>query len=118
MLKLGEVTDDDVVTITASGRLSREDYVQALPKLEAMLAEHGRLRFFIRLEDFSGFEPAAVWEDLKFDFRHRNQMGRTAVVGHTRWEELGTRISDPLVPSEVRFFPAEQSEEAWQWIRA
>lgn len=116
MLKIGYLNDNHVLTITAAGMVTRDDYNDALPALEEMLNQHDKLRFFIKLDDCSGFKPGALWEDLKFDFKHKSQFGKTAVVGDKKWEEWGIKLSRPFFEDEIRFYPVEQSDEAWEWV--
>lgn len=116
MIRLGDVNDNQVLPMTISGELTKSDYEQVLPELEKLLNTYDCLRFFIKLEDFSGFELGAIWEDLKFDFRHKNQFGKTAVVGDNKWEEWGTKISKLFFTATVRFFDKQEEAEAWNWI--
>lgn len=116
MLNIGNLNDNEVLTITAKGKLKEEDYNRVLPQLEQLLQEHEKLRFFIKLDDFQGFEPEALWKELKFDKKHRDEFGKTAVVGDRKWEELGTKLSDLFFRAEVRFFESEGSDKAWEWV--
>ncbi|MCW8126541.1 STAS/SEC14 domain-containing protein [Microbulbifer halophilus] len=116
MLKMDQVNENRVLTITASGTLTADDYRQLLPELEKKLDEYGQLRFYIKLEDFDGFEPGAIWEDLKFDREHADQYGRTAIIGEQKWEEWGTRFSGLFMNAEIRFFYKDQQLEAWDWV--
>ncbi|MBE7558457.1 STAS/SEC14 domain-containing protein [bacterium] len=93
MLTIDEINQDRVVTMTACGKLTNEDYERVLPVLEEMFEAHGKTRFFIKLQDFAGFEAEAVWKDLRFDAGHMKDYGRIAVVGDRKWEEWGTRFS-------------------------
>lgn len=116
MIEIGTLGDDKVLPVTASGKVTKEDYEKAIPKLEALLEEHGTLRFFIRLENVTGFELGALWEDLKFDRRHMNEFGKTAIVGDRTWEEWLTRISGLFFSPEVKFFYADREDEAREWV--
>ena len=118
MLKLGNPNENMVLTITVSDNLTKEDYDRVLPELEKMLDMFGSLRFFIRLVDFTGFEIDALWEDIKFDYRHKNQYGRIAIVGDTKWEEWGARLSKLFFDSEMQFFYADQADKAWKWVNS
>ena len=116
MLRIDNLNDKQVLSITASGRITKEDYEQLLPELEQMLEKHGSLRFFIKIEDLAGFEMGALVEDLKFDYKHKNQYGRTAIVGDKKWEELATKIFKVFFDSEMKFFYKEQGDDAWSWV--
>lgn len=118
MLKIGTLNENQVLTVTASQKLTKEDYTCLLPELEKLLEKHGSLRFYIVLEDFAGFELGALTEDIKFDIRHKNQFGKTAIVGDKKWEEWGTKISKIFFCSEMAFFYKDQSDEAWDWVNS
>lgn len=106
------------VEITARGTLTAEDYDRLIPELERLAAEHGPLRIYIELNDFSGWTPAALWRDIKFDARHQDEMERIAVVGEKRAEEWGTKVSKPFLKAEMRFFAREDAAEARRWLLA
>ncbi len=109
--------DDGVVTITASGTLTRDDYDRNLPALERLLDERGPLPFLILLDGVNGIELGALWEDLKFDIRYRDRFGRMAVVGDKRWEAWGTRLASPFFKAELRYFDMTRGVEARAWVR-
>jgi uncharacterized protein YjbI with pentapeptide repeats len=50
--------------------ITKEDYERLLPELEKLLDNHSRLRFFIKLENLSGFDTEALWKEIKFDYKH------------------------------------------------
>lgn len=107
----------DRIVIRASGTLTAEDYEQALPEIEhAMTLSQAPLRVMLRLEDFHGWEIGALWRELKFDLKHRGDFARIAVIGETRLEDWGARLSAPFFPAEMRFFPAAQEAEADAWL--
>ena len=118
MLRIDGLNEDKVLTITVGGKLTKQDYTQLLPQVAQMLDEHGKLHFYLKLEDFSGFEMAAMWEELKFDIKYKDRFGKVAVVGEKEWEKWGTKISAIFFPSETRFFYKDQTTQAWQWINA
>jgi hypothetical protein len=116
MLRIDHPNENKVVTVTVSKQLTKEDYQRLLPELEEMLKQYGALRFYIELKEFSGFEMGALWEDIKFDYKHKNQYGKTAIVGDKHWEEWGTKISKLFFDAEMKFFYEDQSDEAWSWV--
>ncbi|MCB2141474.1 STAS/SEC14 domain-containing protein [bacterium] len=116
MLTMSEANDNHVVIMHVSDRLTKSDIEKALPELDKQLATHDKLRFFIKLEDVTGIDLEALWEDLKYDARHGHQYGKTAIVGDRRWEELATRISNLIFSAPVKFFNKTHEEQAWQWI--
>lgn len=118
MLNIDNLNENRVLTITASGKLTEEDYNALLPELEKLLNRHGTIHFFIQLKNFSGFETGALLEDIKFDYGHKDQYGKTAIVGDKKWEEWGTKFSSLFFDFEMRFFYNEQKDEAWNWVNS
>lgn len=118
MIKIQPQIDGDVIEVQCSGTVTREDYRQALPEMEKLLCDGQTRRFFILLRDMDRFEAGAVWEDLKFDLKHKEQYGKMAVVGDRRWEEWVISISRPFFNAEIKYFPMDQEEKARKWVHA
>jgi len=110
---------DDVLWVKVSGTLSNEDYADLVPSREKMIARFGKLKLLFEMEPgFTGWEPMAVWDDLKFSFSHRNDLERVAIVGSKKWEELAGKLWSALVQTEVKYFEQGEAEEALAWLRA
>ena len=117
MIEIEHRRDTDLIVVRASGTLTARGYDHAVPEIEhAMTLAKGPLRLLIRLEDFRGWEIGALWRDLRFDIEHRGDFGRIAVLGESRLEEWGTRLSAPYFGAEMRYFPLEREEEATAWL--
>lgn len=118
MLKIDNINDKQVVTISVSGKVTKDDYEKILPQLEGLLEQYKTLRFYITLDDLSGFEKEALWKDIKFDAKHKNQYGKTAIVGDKKWEEWGIKISNLFFDAEMQFFYTDQLTKAWEWVNS
>ena len=75
-----------------------------------MVAEHGKLRILFILRDFHGWTVGAVWEDIKFDAKHFNDVERLAVVGEKEWHQGMTTLFKPFTKADVRYFELEDPE--------
>ena len=106
------------LVLRVSGKLSRADYDAAVPELENELKLHAAPpRLMMVLEDFRGWEDLdALWQELKFDFRHGSDFGRIAVLGDKAWEEWGTLLSKPFFGTEVRYFDLKERDAARAWL--
>lgn len=110
---------DGFLVCRASGKLTEADYDAAIPELEnAIGLATGPMRLMIVLEDFRGWEIGALWKDLRFDLRHRNDLGRVAIIGESKTEEWIGRLSKPFFDAEIRYFDAERLDEAREWLSA
>lgn len=102
------------------GKATHDDLLQILPRLEAAIAEFGKIRLMVELRQIAGMEPAAFWEDLKFEMKHLNNVERLAVVGDALWQKWWVRLVQimvrPFSATEVRYFEYPHSDEAWEWL--
>lgn len=118
MLRITE--ESGLIRIRVGGTLEAADYDRFVPQFERIEArEPGTVPMVIELEpDFSGWDLGGIWRDLKFDVRHKDSFGRIAVVGDSKWEEWGTKLTDPLFRAEMKFFPRAERDAAESWVRA
>lgn len=113
-----EKRPDGVLLIRADGQLTTEDFAEFVPRFEE-LARSGPNPMRIELgPDFTGWSIAALWRDIKFDFQHWKQFGLIAVIGDKRWEDWGTKLTDPFFPGEMRFFERGSEAEAEAWLQS
>lgn len=118
MIEIGQVNENNVLTVHASGKLTGQDYDRILPQMERLLQQHGKLRFYMDLDGLSAIEPDALRKDLDFDVEHRGQYGKTAVVGDSEWENWMTKFSNLFFDAEMKFFDKDQADTAWKWVNS
>lgn len=106
------------IEVTARGRLIKEDYEEFLPVLEGRLEEHGKIGILFVMEGFEGFDMWALWEDIKFEWNHYDDIARLAMVGNSDWKEWMSNFCKPFLKSEVEDFRSKQLDEARDWVRA
>ncbi len=116
MITLQEHPNENLVELHASGKMTRAEYKDLLPRLEPLLSRKPPVRCYIELHDFHGWEAAALWDELKFDLKHRRDLGRVAVVGETRLEKWGANLSRLFFASEVRYFDHAHAAAARAWV--
>jgi SpoIIAA-like len=108
---------DGVVALRCAGQITRQDYEQAvIPKLEAALLRHQKLRMYCQVDSFSGMSPGALWDDVKVGVEHLTRWERVAVVTDIDWISKATKLYAFLMPFEVRVFPLADAEKARAWI--
>lgn len=105
-----------VVSVQVIGKLEKSDFEVLGPRLEPLLAEHGKLRLFIELVDFSGLTAGAAMEEVKLALKHFNDLERVAVVGDSAWEHGITVLAKPLTAGELRYFGAGNRDAAKAWL--
>lgn len=105
-----------ILELHVTGKLTRADYERILPEVDDGLREHDRIDLLLALEEFRGWDAAAMWEDLKFDVDHFDDIRRLAVVGEERWHEGMSPFFKPFTAAEVRYFDPGQLEDARAWL--
>lgn len=112
-----ELDETKFIVLRASGQLTEADYAAAVPEIENVLSLRGKpLRMMIRLEDFRGWHAGALWDELRFDARHHDDLGRIAVVGDATWQEWGAKLAGPFFAGEIRYFSREEMDKAKEWL--
>jgi len=108
----------NMVSVTASGQLTDDDYERFVPEMERLIDQWGRLCMIFEMQDFRGWDAQSLWEEFKFQARHRKDLNRVAVVGDKNWEHWASSISRLFTGADVRYFDREQSDEAMIWVRS
>lgn len=116
-INLSEELNGKVVVIKAAGKITKKDYGQFVAKVEQHIKTFNRIRVVFEMEDFHGWEPAALWQHLKFDIKHFRHIERLAMVGEKRWEKGMSVFCKPFTSAKIRYFDTAGSDEAFAWIR-
>jgi len=115
-IQIEEIALGRVLHVTVSGKLEEEDYERFVPEVERRIRQHGKLRLLVELVDFEGWEATALWEDLKFDWRHFSDFERLAIVGEKRWQEGMASFCKPFTTAEIEYFDSSEMDQAKRWI--
>ena len=105
-----------VLEVDLHGKLSREDYERFVPESEKLIQKYGRIRILVTMHEFHGWDAGALWEDLKWNARHFDQIERLAIVGEKTWHKWMTGFCKPFTTAKVRYFTLEQLAAARAWI--
>ena len=118
MIEFMDESTGKFVGIRIGGTLTDADYKDVLiPRLEDLFDRHGKLDCLLYLDDsFHGWEAGAAWDDMSFGMRHRADFEKLAVVGGPGWVRQGLNAFAFLMKGEVRTYPAEDIEKAWEWV--
>lgn len=108
--------DSRKLTLSLSEKLKTADYEVIVPRVEELIKKHGTIDLLLELSDFHGWTAGALWQDLKFDFEHFNEIRRLAIVSEKQWPKGMAAFWKPFTTAQVRFFPFEQRAEADRWV--
>jgi hypothetical protein len=119
MLEVMPESTGKILWLRAADRLTDRDYREVfMPRLEAVIREHGKVRVLFHLApDFQGWTLGALWEDLKIDRKYWNEFEKVALVGASVWADAMMKLFGHFMHGQVRTFLREQLTEAWIWIQ-
>lgn len=105
-----------LVVVRLSGTLTKQDYEHWLPEVERLIGLQGKIRVLVQMHDFHGWTMGAVWEDIKFDWKHFGHIERLALVGERKWEAGMAAFCKPFTTAKIRYFDQAHFDEAVSWI--
>jgi len=76
-----ELEGGNILRVRVTGKLTSQDYLEFAPDFERLVRQHGKLRLLVELRDFHGWDAGALWQDVKFDLKHFNDIERVAILG-------------------------------------
>jgi hypothetical protein len=116
--QLAEKHQGKVVEVRVSGKLAHNDYDRFVPAFERLVKQHGKIRVLFEMADFHGWEPAALWDDIKFDIKHFSDIERLAIVGDKDWEKAMSAFCRPFTTATIRYFDHAAIQAARDWLEA
>lgn len=122
MIERIDAMPDGTIGLSASGKLSKEDYVELLEPALQEGVESGELRLLFLLTDFHGLEPGAWAEDAKTGLqawvRDHSAWKRFALVTDVEWVARAMRAFAWMTPGEVMVYEPDRLDEAKSWVAA
>jgi hypothetical protein len=115
---LEETNGGKVLEVQLTGKLDKEDYERFVPTAERLVKQHGKIRMLVEMHDFHGWTAGGMWEDIKFDAKHFNDIERIAIVGETRWQQGMAGFCKPFTAAKIRYFDHAAIADARAWLSA
>jgi len=118
MITLMNDLPDHVIGLTASAKITGEDYEKVLiPAVEAKLKTYKKISILYCLgKDFERFTAGAMWDDTKLGMMHLLSWDKAAVVTDVGWIRNATRLFSALMPCHVKIFAEKDLDEAKKWV--
>lgn len=107
-----------VLHVKVTGKLTKESYESFTPAVDQQIQEHGKVRILFEMHDFHGWTAGALWEDLKFDFKHWKDIEMLAIVGESKWEKGMAVFCKPFTLAKIQYFDRTKLHEAKSWIES
>ena len=112
------VSAGKLLHVKVTGKLTKEAYEAFAPVVDEQIGEHGKIRILFEMHDFHGWTAGALWEDVKFDFKHWKDIERLAIVGESKWEAGMAVFCKPFTTANIQYFDAAKIDEAKTWIES
>jgi SpoIIAA-like len=107
-----------LLRVKVTGKLTKEAYEAFAPLVDQLVQEHGKLRILFEMHDFHGWTAGAIWEDIKFDFKHWKDIERLAIVGESKWEAGMAVFCKPFTSAKIQYFDHAKLDDAQAWLEA
>jgi len=111
-----EVVHGNVFEVDLHGKLTREDFERFVPDTDLLISRYGKIRLLVTLHEFDGWNAGAIWEEIKWEARHFNDIERIAIVGDEQWHKTMASVCKPFTTAHVRYFSLHQLDEAYAWV--
>jgi hypothetical protein len=115
-LQLEEELGGKVLRVHVSETLSKEDYELFAPEVQRLIADHGKIRVLFDMQAFRGWNAGALWEDIKFNLGHFNDIERLAMVGEKKWQQWMAVFCKPFTTAKIRYFDQGEVDQAQAWL--
>jgi hypothetical protein len=112
------ITAGKLLHAKVTGKLTKESYEEFTPAVEAQIDVHGKIRILFEMHDFHGWTAGAMWDDLKFDFKHWKDIERLAIVGESKWEKGMAVFCKPFTAAKIQYFEHAKLNAAQAWIES
>ncbi|CAA0118556.1 Uncharacterised protein [Halioglobus japonicus] len=107
----------DGLEFNVQGKLRSEDYSLFKELAEERIDRFGQVNLLVVITEFSGWTPAALCENIKFDVEHYKGIRRLAVVGTVPLNHWMGALSKSFTSADVQYYSIGEIEEARVWIR-
>lgn len=115
-IQVKEENGGKIVVIELTGRLVKADYGSFAAEFEQLLQRNGKLRVLVDMKNFHGWDVRGVWEEIKFDVKHRADLERLAMVGDSAWEHGMAALCRPFTKASIRYFDQTEAASARKWL--
>jgi hypothetical protein len=115
-IQITEKNGGTLLEIRVSGKLTHEDYRHFVPEFDRLVKQNGKISVLFEMTDFHGWDPVAVWDDIKFDAKHFSDIRRLAMVGDQKWEKAMSIFCKPFTTAKIRYFERGTIDEARAWL--
>lgn len=110
--------EHSILELRPKSALEKDDFVQLAHAVDPQIEANGDLAgVIINARSFPGWDSfGSLVTHLRFVRDHHKHVKKLAVVTDSHVGDVAEHLGSHFVSAEVRHFPAEQIEQARQWI--
>ena len=116
-VELREDAGGKVFVAKLTGKLTKDDYQQFVPEVERLIRQHGKVRMLVEMHGFHGWTAGALWEDIKFDWKHFGDIERLALIGEASGRQAWRRSASRSLAPRSAFLTRPRPGEAINWLK-
>jgi hypothetical protein len=106
-----------ILCFKVMGMLTRSEVDWLQSKAVAGIANWGKVRALVILENFEGWKKGPGWDDMSFSSEHDRNIERMAIVGPEHWRDWACAFAGKGFRSvAVEYFEPSQLEQANAWL--
>jgi hypothetical protein len=106
-----------VISASISGDVTKSDYDQFTPQVEAIVKASGSIRMLMDMTELKGEKSEAWKSDWDFGKEFQDKIEKLAMVGGKEWESLLTKGFGSNYAQQAKYFDADSISSAWEWLR-
>lgn len=112
-----EVLSPYALKITAPEKLKAEDFGQLAPQVDAIIAQHGKIRLLIDASHLHGWEDLGAFEKHAMFIRdHQDKVDRIAVIAPHEWQHWLISMMRMFVHPHIKAYDTGHVPQAQLWI--
>lgn len=118
VLSIKYVNGTNTLQVAFHQQLTADDVVVLLlPSMDKVLSQFSTVNLLLEFcHDFAGWQLSAIWDEIKYNFSHRKQISRIAVVGSPQVAEWFLNVIFPVAPGGIENFTLGEIEKARAWL--
>lgn len=121
MLDYKEFPEEKTIEFLIGGKVTTQEFDDVMSRFKLALHNWDEVKVLELVTDFKGIEALALWKDIKFGVNELGEINKKvtkcAVVADTSWVEAITKLADPFVKAEVKFYEPSKESEARDWLK-
>ena len=108
----------NLLIIKIRGVFTQQDFeLVFIPQFEQLITEYQTANLLLEFDqDFTGWELAALWRELKFSLEHFQSINKIALIGNDNVIKWSFRLLHPFSTLFINRFKYGQREVAKAWL--